>query len=345
MNSKYYKKNEISFLFWNVLADVYIKYYDKKYSNLKTYDSEHLLKPLELNYNLRQSRILAHINMLKPSIIGLIEIQEDTYQYLANNLSNNYFFSEIYCDELDQDKKDYNFPKEGKCVMWKKELNLTGIDIKCINSAFGRKILDFNFKYLGKKIHYIVHHNSPVYMYSVDKNGEYLNPEFHKYDNIYNDSDSELNQIVEIHPGIYKKFIRGGAIACLEGLVEYINNNIDDKSIVFIGGDFNSQPSYPKVKKSHIPEYIDKIKFNLDDLHSYKIDKTFFSLRHDGRRLDYIFYDKTKVISKYIKPITPPCYKNLITNYNNKDIRRLNYNYQVMHYGSDHQPIFGIFLI
>jgi len=345
MNSKYYKKNEISFLFWNVLADVYIKYYDKKYSNLKTYDSEHLLKPLELNYNLRQSRILGHINMLKPSIIGLIEIQEDTYQYLANNLSNNYFFSEIYCDELDQDKKDYNFPKEGKCVLWKKELNLTGIDIKCINSAFGRKILDFNFKYLGKKIHYIVHHNSPVYMYSVDKNGEYLNPEFHKYDNIYNDSDSELNQIVEIHPGIYKKFIRGGAIACLEGLVEYINNNIDDKCIVFIGGDFNSQPSYPKVKKSHIPEYIDKIKFNLDDLHSYKIDKTFFSLRHDGRRLDYIFYDKTKVISKYIKPITPPCYKNLITNYNNKDIRRLNYNYQVMHYGSDHQPIFGIFLI
>lgn len=343
MNSKYNNKKEISFLFWNILADVYIKYYDKKYTQLKTYDSDFLLRPLELNHNLRQLRILANINILKPSIIGLIEIQQDTYQFLADNLSNTYFFSEIYCDELDQEKKDYQFPKEGKCVLWKKELNLTEIDIKCINSAFGRKIVDFNFKYQGKKFNYIVHHNSPVYMYSVDKHGNYLNPEFHKYDNIYDDSDSELNQIVEIHPGIYKKFIRGGAIACLEGLVDYINNNIDENNIVFIGGDFNSQPSYPKVKKSHIPEYIEKIKFKLDDLHSYKIDKTFFSLRHDGRRLDYIFYDKTKVIAKYIKPITPPCYKNI--EYNNKDIRRLNYSYQLMNYGSDHQPIFGIFLI
>lgn len=340
------KKKELSILFWNVLADVYIKYYDNKYKGNK-YDSEQELYPPQLNYKLRQERILCNIIHFKPDIIGLIEIQEQTYKFLVEHLGDKYFFSEIYCDKLDDDKIKYNFPKEGKCAIWKKDLNFSEIDIRCINSAFGRKIIDFKFNFDNKVIHYIIHHNSPVYMYSVDKDGNYLDPENNKYEKIYKDNDSEYNQIVEIHPGVYKKFIRGGAIACLEGLLNYVNNNIDPNDILFIGGDFNSQPSYPKVKKSHVPEYIDKMKIKLTDLHSYRNDKTFFSLRHDGRRLDYIFYTPNKVIPKYIKSIIQPCYNanNLSEDFTPRIIRKMNYEYQIMYFGSDHQPIYGIFLI
>jgi hypothetical protein len=344
----------ISFMFWNVLADGYLKYYDKKYTNSnEKYNYNTFLGPFIINPELRQTRILSHILTMNPDIIGLIEIQKQMYDYLKEKLESNYFFTEIYQDDLDDEKKKFNFPLEGKCVIYKKNLNLQKIQIELIETIYGRKSIDFRFTYINKNFNFIVHHNSPIYMYSVNEKGEYLNPEYNKYNDMYYDSP-EHNQIIEIQPGLYKKFIRGGAINSLKMLTDYINNKIDKNNVLVLVGDFNSQPSYPKIDKSHIPTYIEKIKFSMKDLHNYKLDKTLLSSKHDGRRLDYIFYNENMLDIKYCKKITPPIYhinyfkgknEEVIDKFNIQEIRKQNYYYQIMHFGSDHQFLYGCFYV
>jgi len=344
----------ISFMFWNVLADGYIKFYDKKYTNSNdTYDYEKFMGPFVINPELRQQRILSHITLTNADMIGLIEIQKEMYDFLKENLNDTYHFTDIYQDEIDEEKKKFNFPLEGKCVLYKKALNFNSININLIDTIYGRKSIDFSFKYLNKRFNFIVHHNSPIYMYSVDENGEYLNPEYNKYNDMYYDNPDH-NQILEIQPGVFKKFIRGGAINSLQMLTDYINKNIPNGNTLVLVGDFNSQPSYPKIEKSHIPIYIEKIKFNMKDLHDYKLDKTLLSPKHDGRRLDYIFYNNNNLDIKYCKKIFSPIYyipyfkkRNEILNnkINIQEIRKQNYYYQLMHYGSDHQFLYGCFYI
>ena len=360
------QNNELSILFWNVLADVYLKYYDPKIKNIwDTYIEDLEIKPTEVNHIYRKERLLKNIQKMNPDIIGLVEIQDNIYNYLRSKLKN-YNFTEIISDNLDEDKIKYGFPLEGKCIMYKKSLNIDVLNGgKCHVVDIGRdkrrKTLDFHFIYNNKECHYLVHHNSPVYMISVDKHGNYLNKEDEKYEEIFHDKDTEpeLNQIIEIYKGVYKKFMRGNAVLCIKNLVDYIEENITSNpdTILFIGGDFNSQPSYPKVQKSHVPEYIEKISRQMKDLHGYRNEKTFMSTRHDGRRLDYLFYDSTNVKAKYIHNIQSPIYEETridkkwseeyiqIIKQVNKKKRIMNYSHQLMQYGSDHQPIFGKFIL
>ena len=363
MNKEYnnYNKPELKVLFWNVLADVYLKYYDTRVKELSpTYNLDFKLRPIEANYTYRQERIMKYIKKMSPDVIGLVEIQDTMYEYLKEKLDEYYNFTEIISDELDQDKIDYNFPLEGKCIIYKKSLEITNINLHALETGYGRKALDFKFNYADKSFSYIVHHNSPVYLIAVDKDGNYLNPKDEEYEKKFNDKNKEpdMNQIVEIYPGKYKKFMRGNAIFCMENLIKYINENISSNTILLVGGDFNSQPSYPpKVLKSHIPEYIEKIKFDMVDLHDYRNDKSFLSTKHDGRRFDYIFYDKSKLKPKYIQHIQPPVFDMKKINKGmsheeideikifNRKIWKMNYSYQLMNIGSDHQPIYSKFII
>ena len=361
MNNEHTHRPELKVLFWNVLADIYLKYYDPKIKELSPkYDINFILRPMEANYIYRQERILKYIKKMSPDLIGLVEIQDTMYNYLKEKLGDNYYFTEIVSDELDDEKINYNFPLEGKCIIYKKNIGFSSTKLTAVDTGYGRKALDFSFNYAGKRFTYMVHHNSPVYLIAVDKDGNYLNKKDEEYEKKFNDKNKEpsMNQIVEIYPGKYKKFMRGNAIFCIENLINYINNEVLNNTILLIGGDFNSQPSYPpKVTKSHIPEYIEKIKFNMVDLHDYRNDKTFLSTKHDGRRFDYIFYDKNKIKPKYIQHIQPPIYDMIRINKGlsyeeveeikayNKKVWKMNYSYQLMNIGSDHQPIYAKFLV
>ena len=354
-------KPELKVLFWNILADVYLKYYDNKIRELSPkYNLNFKLKPNEANYKFRQERICKYIKKMSPDVIGLVEVQDTMYEYIKEKLGDNYNLTEIISDELDEEKIEYNFPLEGKCILYRKSIDIENINLTTVETGFGRKALDFSFDYEDKRITYIVHHNSPVYLIAVDKDGNYLNEKDELYEKRFNDKNKEpdMNQIVEIYPGKYKKFMRGNAIYCMENLVNYLNKNIPENNLLIIGGDFNSQPSYPpKVEKSHIPEYIEKIKFDMIDLHEYRNDKTFLSTKHDGRRFDYIFYDKNKLKPKYIQHIQPPIYDVIRINksmtpeeieeakISNKLLWKMNYTYQLMNIGSDHQPIFSKFIL
>ena len=146
-----YNKPELKVLFWNVLADVYLKYYDTKVKELSpTYDLDFKLRPLEANYSYRQERIMKYIRKMSPDIIGLVEIQDTMYDYLKEKLDEYYNFTEIISDELDQDKIDYNFPLEGKCIIYKKSLEITNMNVHALDGSTNGKSVTYLSAFHGK---------------------------------------------------------------------------------------------------------------------------------------------------------------------------------------------------
>ena len=69
-----------------------------------------------------------------------------------------------------------------------------------------------------------MHHNSPVYLIAEQRRKLFKSKD-EEYEKKFNDKNKEpdMNQIVEIYPGKYKKFMRGNAIFCMENLIKYIN--------------------------------------------------------------------------------------------------------------------------
>ena len=51
------------------------------------------------------------------------------YEYIKEKLGDNYNLTEIISDELDEEKIEYNFPLEGKCILYRKSIDIENINL------------------------------------------------------------------------------------------------------------------------------------------------------------------------------------------------------------------------